>query len=237
MLTLTTHVQDATDTDLLVAFLDGDCDARNELPRRLHGKLIVETRHLAPDLLHRDLQEDVVQQMWLLLLRMNPGSYDPQRSAPMTFLSKLLLRARRDVYAQFTPPGARTRSRKKTGRLGIPSDVSVETRSTSEPSNLVERREAISLDFLMASEQSLVDYIPDAMNIEETAVDAINTAHLLDRLQEIAPRPIFTILNATVSGELSLSEAAKIVGMKVPRQTINRWVTQQQLTLAMFHQM
>lgn len=233
MPTLTTHFQNLTDTDLLVAFLNGDRDAKNELPRRLHEKLIGKVYHLAPDLVRRDLQEDVVQQMWELLLQMKPDSYDPERSAPMTFLSKLLLRARRDVYVQNTPPGARTRPRKKTVGEEIPHEMY----SKNHSPNATERREAISLDFIMDGGQSRKDCIPDAIDIEEMVIDEIDTARRLDRLRMIAPTPIVTLLNATVSDMLSLCDAAKMIGLKNPRQMINRWVAKQKLTLDTFQQM
>lgn len=216
----------ATDIDLLVAFLNGDCDAREELPRRLNDRLVATARRLAPDLARRGLHEDIVSEMWLLLLKKGPGSYDPQRSAPMTYLHTLLRRARRDVYAQNTPPGARTRPQKKAPR---PTAISS---TPDEGINRSERQEPVSLDSLKGNGKDAYDYLPSAADVQSTACDEIDMAHHLEWVQQNAPTSIHLALSAVCWNALTLSEAAKMAGTTKP--TINQWVATRHITPATF---
>ncbi len=188
----------ATDADLLVAFLNGDRDAREELPLRLQNKLLTIACRLAPDLAQRGLHKDIIQQMWLLLLQKEPGSYDPRRSAPLTFLGKLLWRARRDVYAENTPPGARTRPKKKTmPATAISSTPTEDCENRPDRTYSEERREPISLDFVADIGHDLYERLASAIDIEKTVSDEIDTQRHLEWVRENAPISIYMTLSGS----------------------------------------
>lgn len=92
---------------LLVAFLRGDCDARNAFAAAAYGYLVYLARRHAPHL-PRDVREEVVSQVFAVLLRTRPR-FDTARSSGATFLVYFVKIATRDVSAQYTPPGQRTR--------------------------------------------------------------------------------------------------------------------------------
>ena len=91
------------------AFIHGDSDAQDTLPRLLRDRLLALARRVAPDLADCDLQEDVVQRMWELVLIRPPRSYHPDYSGAMAYLGALIKTAATDVRAEHTPPGERTR--------------------------------------------------------------------------------------------------------------------------------
>ncbi len=87
-------------TDLhetLPAFMAGDPEARATLPVILHPRLKARARALAQDLADRGLVDDVVSRTWELLLSKSAGSYDPKRSAPMTYVNTIARTAVRDI--------------------------------------------------------------------------------------------------------------------------------------------
>lgn len=87
-------------TDLhetLSAFMAGDPEARATLPVLLHRRLKARARDLAQDLAGRGLVDDVVSRTWELLLRKPAGSYEHERSAPMTYINTIARTAVRDV--------------------------------------------------------------------------------------------------------------------------------------------
>lgn len=101
---------------LLSAFLSGDPNARQELPKRIHKKLIRQAQHFTPAY----LAEDAVQRMWELLLRSKPTSFEPHKISAKFYIKRLLLKAARDVQASMTPPGERTRAIRDENGIRIP---------------------------------------------------------------------------------------------------------------------
>jgi DNA-directed RNA polymerase specialized sigma24 family protein len=87
-------------TDLhqtLSAFVAGDLEARAKLPRLIDRRLTGRAKALAPDLVKRALVDDVVSRTWELVLTKPAGSYDPVRSAPLTYINTIARTAVRDV--------------------------------------------------------------------------------------------------------------------------------------------
>ncbi|MBA2362024.1 MAG: hypothetical protein H0V86_00600, partial [Chloroflexia bacterium] len=90
---------------LLELFLGGDAEAWEELPRRLHGRLVRVSQRVAPDLAAKALEEDVVQRGWELLLGMGPFAYDRRRGSVMRYLRYVLRSAANDVRAEHAEAG------------------------------------------------------------------------------------------------------------------------------------
>ncbi len=90
-----------TDDDLsalLMAFLQADEHARNELPARVDQPLRRRaSRLMPPNFDGRQLVDDVISRTWELLLRKPAGSFDPSRGTPLVYLSTVLRTAMRDV--------------------------------------------------------------------------------------------------------------------------------------------
>ncbi|MHB8671993.1 MAG: RNA polymerase sigma factor [Acidimicrobiales bacterium] len=81
----------------LSAFVAGDPEARAKLPALIDRRLMSRARALAPDLVKRALVDDVVSRTWELMLTKPAGSYDPERSAPLTYVNTIARTAVRDV--------------------------------------------------------------------------------------------------------------------------------------------
>lgn len=88
----------------LELFLRGCPVARETFPQTMDKVLQRVAKRLLPA-----YAEDVVQQMWLLLLRTGEGQFDPFRGNARRFLHGKMLNAARDVAAANAAPGTRTR--------------------------------------------------------------------------------------------------------------------------------
>src|SRR4051812_33457261 len=98
-----------SDDAILVAALAGDEMAQAELEPRFGAKLRSLGRKLPAHLDGLDLDEDVAQQAFLLLLRKRPGSFDPERGKALDYVMAVGRAARQDVMAMHAPPGERAR--------------------------------------------------------------------------------------------------------------------------------
>jgi RNA polymerase sigma factor (sigma-70 family) len=83
--------------EILSAFVGGDREAIADLPALIDRPIRRRARALAPDLVDRALVDDVVSRTWELLLTKVTGSYDPDRSAPITYVNTIARTAVRDV--------------------------------------------------------------------------------------------------------------------------------------------
>lgn len=108
------HIQRANDNvaDLIGDFLAGKPEARSALPRDLRDPLLKMAGQVAPDLRVRGLEQDVVQEMFRLLLSRPAGHYVPQRGTGWAYLRTMLKLAARDVRAMEAPAGGPRRPRK-----------------------------------------------------------------------------------------------------------------------------
>lgn len=113
------HAQNpGREAELVLGFLAGDADARDALPRELGKRLLWAAGRLAPDLRKRELHEDVVQQMYLLLLKRPEDHFDPDRGTAWSYLETQLRLAARDVRSDEALAGeARRPARGETGEF------------------------------------------------------------------------------------------------------------------------
>jgi DNA-directed RNA polymerase specialized sigma24 family protein len=107
-----TRVVPREDAALLEAFLAGETQARDELPRRMQGFLMQTARRFAPEATRTHVYnpEDIVQETFRLLLGKDAGAFDPAKGSVETFLTLLLRNAVKNVRASFAPPGRTTRA-------------------------------------------------------------------------------------------------------------------------------
>lgn len=101
--------------DAFEAFINGDSEARETLPLRLHDKLLQEAREQAREL-SEDQLEDIVQEVWLLILGPRGAGWNRDRGSAWSFLRQLIKDAARAVRATYAPPGVRTRLPTKQAR-------------------------------------------------------------------------------------------------------------------------
>ena len=201
---------------LLQGFLQGNPAAREMLIRRTHTSLLREVDKAAPDLAQRDLAEEVVQQLWAMLLVKKPGAFDSTRAGARTYLGVVLNDAARRVRADNTPPGARTRLRR--GKDG----------------HLAPQRPAASLDQPIPGGDNTVtlgESLPDLSTDEEMIVTRLDAANALGQLFVIArrnaPPAVRRVLHLVTNDDMTRSEAIRIVAAEtaVHRTTILRQTT------------
>jgi hypothetical protein len=108
------HAQNGTDQigSVVAGFLAGDPQARESLPRDLREKLLKIAGEVAPDLKARGLAEDVMQEMFQLLLTRPADHYDPERGSPWAYLRTMVWLAARDIRAKESPAGVPRRPRR-----------------------------------------------------------------------------------------------------------------------------
>ena len=97
---------------LVVGFLAGDPYAREALPRETWADLLGIARRVAPDLEARGLADDVVSEVFRLLLSRPAGHYDPDRGDPWGYLREMVRLAARDVHDREAPAGTPRRPRR-----------------------------------------------------------------------------------------------------------------------------
>lgn len=86
---------------LLARFLEGERDARRDLPVVAGSDVRRLALVLAPaTFCARHLVDDVVNRTWELLLRRGPGSYDSARGTPQAYIATVVRTAVRDVRQQ-----------------------------------------------------------------------------------------------------------------------------------------
>ena len=108
------HAQNGPDqlTSVVAGFLAGDPQAREFLPRNFGEQFLKIAGDVAPDLKTRGLAEDIVQEMYQLLLTRPIGHYDPGRGGPWAYLRCMARLAARDVRAKESPAGAPRRPKR-----------------------------------------------------------------------------------------------------------------------------
>jgi hypothetical protein len=191
-----------TDEALLGAFLQGDEDARDALPRRFGEDLLHEVRAIVPDLAALALDEDVVQRAYELLLTRPAGHFDPDRGSARSYLRTTLRRAARDVRAENAPPGTRTRA--------VPGK---------------QREPALSLDRMIEATdgESLAFAIDDHA---DTVVRKVTVDELVARARRDAMSMIADAMTVMLTNDIGIVDAARIIGVSrlVLRREFDRWI-------------
>jgi hypothetical protein len=191
------HTDDDPLASSLIAFLQGDPQIREELPRLIHAKLVSSARRLVPS----ELAEDAVQQMWLLLLRKRPDSFDPSRVSTWKYLQQLLRTAARDVRTSYTPPGHRTRPRKDAD------------------GKIIKNNRVLSLDSALSSEDdddaenTLYELIADTQDPFDTIDAKLDAEMLLTEMESFVSQPIVAALEWMYDNDARLEESAKHFGL------------------------
>jgi hypothetical protein len=190
------HTNDDPLASLLITFLQGDPQIREELPSLIHKKLISSARCFVPS----ELAEDAVQQMWLLLLRKKPDSFDPSRVSAWKYLQQLLRTGARDVRTSYTPPGHRTRPRKDADGKVVENDpvLSLDSAFSAEDNDV---------------ENTLYELIADTQDPFE-AIDAkLDAEILLSDAQALIPQPVSAALRWIYEHDTGLKESAILFGI------------------------
>lgn len=188
---------------LVLGFLAGDPKARESLPSDLEETLRKIAGEIAPDLKARGLTEDIVQELFLLLLTRPAGHYNPGRAGPWAYLWTMLLLAARDVRAKEALAGAPRRP--KRNEEGEYPDV-------LPPLPLQ--------DALIPDDK--IEYL------EDLVLSEIVTAAFIDTVPAEAPAWLGRALSLVVEG-LTITETAAAVGVSrfVLRRALNRWAVPQ----------
>jgi DNA-directed RNA polymerase specialized sigma24 family protein len=140
---------------LVVGFLAGDPYAREALPRETGADLLGIARRVAPDLEARGLADDVVSEMFRLLLSRPAGHYDPDRGDPWGYLREMVRLAARDVHDREAPAG--TPRRHAEGEAD-PAPLPVPLEAGQAAGDAAEGFEARVLGAIMAA--SVIDAVP-----------------------------------------------------------------------------
>jgi DNA-directed RNA polymerase specialized sigma24 family protein len=190
------HAQNDTDQigRLVASFLAGDPQARECLPRYLGERLLKIVGAVAPDLKTRGLAEDVVQEMFQLLLTRPAGHYDAERGGPWAYLRTMICLAARDIRAKESPAGVPRRlKRNKDG----------EFYSVLPP---------LSLDETVATGYVVEDF-------EDSALARIVTAALIEAIPSEAPAWLPMALSLVVEG-MTVTETAD--ALRISRFALRR---------------
>ncbi len=190
------HTDDDALASSLVTFLRGDPQIREELPTLIHKMLVSSARRFIPG----ELAQDAVQQMWLLLLRKKPDSFDPSRVSAWKYLQQLLRAAARDVRAAYTPPGHRTRPCKDAD------------------GKMIKNSPVLSLDSALSAEDddvenTLYELIADTQD-PFGAVDAkLDAEMLLNKAHILISQPVSAALSWMYEHDAGLEESAAHFGL------------------------
>jgi hypothetical protein len=188
---------------LVLGFLAGDPEARESLPSDLGERLRKIAGEIAPDLKARGLTEDIVQELFRLLLTRPAGHYNPDRAGPWAYLRTMLLLAVRDVRAKEAPAGAPRRPKRNEGG---------ESGGVLPPLSLQ--------DALIPDDK--IEYF------EDLVLSEIVTVAFIDAVPAEAPAWLGRALSLVVEG-LTITETAAAVGVSrfVLRRALNRWAVPQ----------
>lgn len=184
---------------LVVGFLAGDPYAREALPRETWADLLGIARRVAPDLEARGLADDVVSEVFRLLLSRPAGHYDPDRGHPWGYLREMVRLAARDVHGREAPAGTPRRPRR-----GAEDEV--------DPAPL-----PVPLEAGQAAGDA-------AQGFEDRVLGAIMAASFIDAVPAEAPAWLSAALSLAVDG-LSVTEAADALQVSrfQLRRALNRW--------------
>lgn len=210
--------EDVSDADLLRDFLLGHTSAQQALYERFHPWLLRRVGRYAPDLVVRNLREDVVQQLWLRLLSKPPSSFNPAQCTVLCYLNFLLRTAAREVRAMSAAPGQRTRQYKNEDGQAIAQPAIV---SLDEP-----------IFFDGDVKTLLIDTIPDVGDQMEHICSRDEAEWYLRHAQRTAPEPVPVLLRLVYEQELPITHAASLLGIDrfVLRRHMRRWIVQQNLS-------
>jgi DNA-directed RNA polymerase specialized sigma24 family protein len=208
------------DADVMQGFLRGDAGAREELPRRFHGRLVQLARRIAPDLAERGLEEDVVQRMWELLLQRSRLDYDRRLGGVTTYLGAALRTAAKDVRAENTPPGEPVRGWGKVG----PRPPRVRFWLEPEWGGGGSARRPYA---------TWIEVIPDPRDDMKLVRDRLDVMMVLRLARRTAPREVLRALVLVYLLGAQLGEAAKALGMSrsTLRRRIDEWTDEQRWAL------
>lgn len=183
-------------------FLHGDPHVRETLPTTFERRLLSYASKLG-----FDRREDVVQQLWLIVLE-GGATFDPRRGAPITFLKQVMRRAARDVYAVNAPAGERTRPRADEDR----------------------RFRAVSLDEIVnpgsEDETTVAEMVvDDTEDAEREATAHVDAEALLEVIAVTAPPFVVKALRLIYENDLAFEEAAMAVGVSrfTLRRELDKW--------------
>lgn len=176
--------------------------SRVPLPRALRGQ---------------GLEEDVLQNMWELVLRAGPGSFQLGRGSVLAYLEGHARNARRNVCQEHAPPGMRRRPGKD---------------AHGEP---VEWQPAVSLDATVAvGVAEMITPVPlvEVFAVGEPGFDRTLDRVYLDQLEKHAAdsQPLVSDLIAWMRHDRGLADAAAELG--VSRHAARRALDQYASTLA-----
>jgi hypothetical protein len=199
--------------------LRGDPAAREELPALLRDRLLGQAKRLAPGLARHGLAEDIVQAMWLHLLVLPAGHFNPRQASAMTYLQFYLRWAAQTV-------GAEHRRGRPTRRV-----------HDEESDEIVFEALVYNLGGVVSSDGG------DALSGEETLVDVhgedlygpvldrVEVEHILRLAATTAPTSVLIALCAIQDGA-TMTAASVRVGLSrfALRRAIDSWVEAQSIT-------
>jgi DNA-directed RNA polymerase specialized sigma24 family protein len=187
------------DESMFVAFLAGDEKAREEFPITAEKYIWMIARYVSPDLVERDLIQDVVQQTWLLLLMKTESNFVTTRGSAGNYLRLIIRTAAQDVRAMYAPVGQKTRLYR------------------NEDGHYVPQSPAISLDAPMQTDENeindLYDVIPDTFDwvIEFESVDYLDW--IINQAWSTSPDFVAPALEYIYYDGSSYSDVAQIFGV------------------------
>lgn len=204
------------DDAMLSAFLDGHPDARDQMPRFYHDRLLGLARRIAPDLDEQDLAEDAVQRTWELLLRKRPDSFDPDRGSAIAYLTGVLLNAANDVRAEHAPPGEPTRRRNNWYRKPTRGQRRAYVRAL-----VLNKRHEDPDD--LGPPESPMHRIPDPHDYIAELECRLTVRDILKLARVTMPHKLYFVLRHVAGRDALLGEAARAWGMH--RTTARRYLT------------
>ena len=193
-----------SDGRLLELFLGGDAEVREELPRRLHGRLVRVSRWIAPDLAAMGLEEDVVQRGWELLLGMGRFAYDRRRGPALGFLRYVLRSAANDVRAEHADAG----QLKYGSGAWEPQRLYVDT-----------MQDALRIR-MRAAGGEMVEAAGDGERRLERALEKLNVRQTLALMRRTAPPEVADTMELVYFRDMSPTRAVELTG--VDRRTLGR---------------
>ena len=180
--------------DALVSFLRGDSVARSDFAAAFYPTV----RRWATDQTRRhqrlrdlDLADDVADRFWELLLSKDASAFDPGRASASTYLGLVLRQAVRDVIAEHTPVGSRTRAGHQLSPLSLEAPAAATT------------------DGFATLGETVVDQASDLSAVD----DQLHVAAILATASESAPPHVVSALWQIYSSEDGLGVIAADVGL------------------------
>lgn len=210
------HERNIADDAMLTAFLDGHPDARDQMPRFYHDRLLGLARRVAPDLHEQDLAEDAVQRLWEILLTRKPDSFHPDEGSAFAYLGYVLRTAAKDIRAEHAPPGEPTRR----GNNWYKKPTRTQRRAYMRALVLNKRHE--DPDDL-GPQESPMHRIPDPHDYIEELECRLTVRDILKLARVTMPHKLYFVLLHVAGRDALLGQAASAWGMH--RTTARRYLT------------